>query len=154
MFDQLAEYTIPVLHPVLVHFPIALSIVAVVTALFWVIRAKTSWWKATLFLEIMALVGAIVAVRTGDVMRDQSEGVMIVDQFVDLHETMGDCSIWLLVVAIVLLVAMRWIGVRETKHAGVRLRWRLIAFIAVLSAAVLTGITGHIGGLMTWGVPV
>lgn len=86
-------------------------------------------------------------------MEEQSEGIAIVDQFVEWHETMGERAAWALGLSVVVLIVMRWVGLRETAHAGVRFRWRLIAFLFVLLAAVLVGLTGHIGGIMTWGVP-
>lgn len=153
MFDQLAEYTIPVLHPVVVHFPVALSVAALVTAGIWLVRNSPDWWRATLLLQALSALGTLMAVRTGEVMEEQSEGVAMVDQFVELHETMGERALWLMGVSLVVLLFARWMGNRETSHAGVRFRWRLMAFLIVLTSVVLVGLTAHIGGLMTWGVP-
>ena len=153
MLDQLAEYTIPVLHPIVVHFPIALGVVALVTAALWLVRNQHTWWASTLVLEALAFVGAFVALRTGEQMEEQSEGVAMVDRFVDLHESMGERALWALGIALAGLVAARWYGRRDTEHAGTPMLWRILAFLLVLAAAVLVGITGHIGGLMTWGVP-
>ena len=153
MFDQLGNYTIPLWHPVVVHFPIALSMIAVLAAGIWLGRNKLRWWRTAVFLQIGALVGAVAALRTGEAMEEQSEGIAIVDQFVEWHETMGERAAWALGLSVVVLIVMRWVGLRETAHAGVRFRWRLIAFLFVLLAAVLVGLTGHIGGIMTWGVP-
>lgn len=154
MFEQLADYTIPLLHPVVVHFPVALSAVAFVTAAIWLIRNRMRWWRMTFVLELLAFSGAFLALRTGEAMEDQSEGVAMVDRFVELHETMGERAVWALGLAVVMLIGMRWVGLRETAHAGVRLRWRVLAFILVAAAALLVALTGHIGGIMTWGVPV
>jgi uncharacterized membrane protein len=154
MFEQLGDFTIPLWHPVVVHFPVALSITAVLAAALWLARNKLRWWRMTLILQVGALAGAIAALRTGEAMEEQSEGMAMVDQFVELHETMGERAAWALGLSILLLIGMRWAGLRETAYAGVRLRWRLIAFVVVLLAALLVGLTGHIGGLMTWGVPV
>jgi len=153
MFDQLADFTIPLWHPIVVHFPIALSLVAVVAGGIWLFRNKLRWWRTVLFLEAGAFIGAFAALRTGESMEDQSEGVAMVDRFVEWHETMGERAMWALGVAIAVLILTRWVGMRETAHAGVRLRWRLAAFLFVLLAAILVGLTGHIGGIMTWGVP-
>lgn len=154
MFEQLADYTIPLLHPVVVHFPVALSVVAVLTGVIWLIRNKMGWWRTTLVLEVLAFIGAFMALRTGEAMEDQSEGVAMVDRFVELHEAMAERAVWALGVAIVMLIGMRWVGLRETAYAGVRLRWRILAFLLVAVAAILVALTGHIGGIMTWGVPV
>ena len=153
MIDQLADYSIPVLHPVIVHFPVALSMVALLTAGIWLFRNRPEWWRATVLLQFLAALGAFIAVRTGEVMEEQSEGVAMVDRFVELHETMGERALWLMGVSLVILLFTRWLGEREAKHAGVRFRWRLIAFASVLVTAMLVGLTAHIGGLMTWGVP-
>lgn len=154
MFDQLVDYTIPLLHPVVVHFPVALALAVVLTGAFWLARNKMRWWRMSVILELLALVGGVAAMRTGEAMKEQSEGVAMVDRFVEWHETMGERAVWAMGLAIVVLLAMRWIGLRETAHAGVRLRWRLIGFLFILIAAILVTLTGHIGGIMTWGVPV
>lgn len=154
MLDQLAEYTIPALHPIVVHFPIALGVAAVLTAAIWLVRNRLTWWTSTLVLEVLAFVGAFFAVRTGEQMEDQSEGVAMVDRFVELHESMGERAVWVLGIAVIGLVAARWFGRRDTEHAGTPALWRILGFVLVLAAAILVGLTGHIGGLMTWGVPV
>lgn len=153
MIDQLADYSIPVLHPVVVHFPVALSVVALVTAGIWLWRNRPEWWRVTLLMQSLAALGTLIAVQTGEAMQEQSEGVAMVDQFVELHESTGERALWLLGLSLVILLFTRWMGARETEYAGVRFRWRLAAFVAVLATAVLVGLTAHIGGLMTWGVP-
>ena len=107
----------------------------------------------TVLLQSLAMLGTLLAVRTGEIMEEQSEGVAMVDQFVELHETMGERALWLLGFSLVMLLGARWMGAKEMDHAGVRLRWRLLGFISVLIAVVLVALTAHIGGLMTWGVP-
>ncbi|MGB0650482.1 MAG: DUF2231 domain-containing protein [Rhodothermales bacterium] len=153
MFDQLADYSIPVLHPVVVHLPVALSVVALLTVGIWLFRNADAWWRVTFLLQSLSLIGTFAAVRTGEIMQEQSEGVAMVDQFVELHETMGERALWLLGLSLVMLLLSRWMGVRETDHAGIRLRWRFLGFIAVLAAVSFVVLTAHIGGLMTWGVP-
>ena len=154
MLEALTEYTIPVLHPIVVHFPVALGLTALLTAGVWLFRNQDTWWKATALLTLLAFIGGIAALRTGEVMEEQSEGVAIVDRFVHLHEELAEWSVWILGVAFVSILAAVWLGGRDTAHAGTPKRWRLVAFLVVLAAAVLLGLTGHVGGIMTWGTGV
>lgn len=154
MLEALTDYTIPVLHPIVVHFPVALGLTALLTALIWLVRNQAAWWKATSLLLFLAFLGGIAALRTGEVMEEQSEGVAIVDRFVHLHEELAEWSVWILGAAFVALLVALWLGRRDTSQAGTPLRWRVLAFLFVLAAAVLLGLTGHVGGIMTWGAPV
>jgi uncharacterized membrane protein len=154
MLEALTDYTIPVLHPIVVHFPVALGLAALLAAGIWLLRNQDAWWKATSFLLGLAFLGGIAALRTGEVMEEQSEGVAIVDRFVHLHEELAEWSVWILGAAFVAMVVAFWLGRRDTAHAGTPFRWRVLAFLFVLAAAILLGLTGHVGGIMTWGTPV
>jgi len=154
MLDQLAEYTIPILHPVIVHFPVALSWVALVCASIWLFRDKQVWLRNTIYLECAAVIGAFFAVRTGEAMKEQSEGVPMVDQFVEYHESMGERSMWLLLVTIGVLLAGQWYTGRDMNRAGSAVPIRIVGFLFVLAVALLIGVTSHSGGIMVWGIPV
>lgn len=104
-------------------------------------------------LEGAAFIGGIFSLRTGEVMEEQSEGAMMVDRFVELHETMGEQAVWAMGVAVAVMILVAWWARSDVEHAGTRFLGRLLVFLFVALAAVLTALTGHIGGLMTWGVP-
>jgi uncharacterized membrane protein len=153
MLDQVLQYSIPILHPVVVHFPVALAVVAVLFAAGWLIRNQIFWLHVTIWLHVLAGIGAIFALRTGEAMEEQSEGIAIVDELVHLHETMAERAAWLLGFCIVWLIIAAWLSRRDTSRSGTRLWIRLATFVFVLAVALLFGLTGHIGGLMTWGIP-
>ncbi len=153
MLDQLAEYSIPVLHPVLVHFPVALSWIALIAACVWLFRDRQNWLRNTIYVEALALIGAFSAVRTGEKMEEQSEGVPMIDQFVEFHETMGERSMWLLAVTLAFLIFSHWYSGRDMSRSGTKLWIRVIAFLLVLCSALAIGLTAHTGGIMTWGIP-
>ena len=153
MFEQLADYTIPVFHPVVVHFPVALAILALIPALLWLMRDNVRWLWITLAMEFLAFVGAYVALETGETLEHQSEGVAIVDQFVHLHETMAERAMWVIGITCGVLVFAAWWGRRDVSRPGVHPGVRTVGFLMVLLGAIVIGLTAHIGGIMTWGIP-
>ncbi|MDA0684963.1 MAG: hypothetical protein O3A57_11170 [Bacteroidetes bacterium] len=153
MFDQLADYTIPVFHPIVVHFPVALAVLALIPALLWLMRDRVRWLGITLAAEVLAFIGAYVALETGETLEHESEGVTIVDQFVHLHETMAERAMWVIGITCVALIFAAWWGRRDLSRPGVHLGIRIAGFLLVVAAAILIGLTAHIGGIMTWGVP-
>ncbi|MDA0874447.1 MAG: hypothetical protein O3C45_05215 [Bacteroidetes bacterium] len=154
MLEALTDFTIPVLHPIVVHFPVALGLSALLSAGVWLVRNQDAWWKSTLLLIGLAFLGGVLALRTGEAMEEQSEGVAMVDRFVHLHEELAEWSVWILGAAFLAMLVALWMGRRDVSSAGTPLRWRAVVFLAVLTAAILLGLTGHVGGIMTWGVPV
>lgn len=183
--DGSVEYTIPVWHPTLVHFPIALLLLGVVPAVVWCLTTDRRWLLAGWFIAVVGVVGTLAAYLTGDTMVQQAEGVPIVEALVGTHERFAIAT---LIASIVSAVA--WSGVAladraqirratlgeiagDTRRAtlsdtaGVTSRatlsdtanapsWpvRLLVLALATAAAVLVVRTGHIGGLMVWGVPV
>ncbi|NNF03720.1 MAG: hypothetical protein HKN17_04560 [Rhodothermales bacterium] len=151
--DQIFDYTIPVLHPVVVHFPIALSVAAAVCAWVWLASDRVVWLQAVFYLSAGAFAGAVAAWLTGEEMEEQSEGVSIVETFVETHEALGLWSmISLGVVAAVAVLTIRYVR-HDASRAGAApvVRWTMA--VLVTAAAVLIGVTAHFGGIMVWGVP-
>jgi uncharacterized membrane protein len=153
MLDQILNYTIPVNHPIVVHFPIALAFVALAFALGWLVRNRAYWLNVTFWLTALAWIGTLVALRTGELMEEQGEGIAIVDEFVHLHEDMGEWASWALGACLVWLLFALWHSRNDVQQSGTRLWIRIVALVLLVVAAALVGLTGHIGGIMTWGVP-
>ena len=153
MLDQILNYTIPVNHPLVVHFPVALGFVALAFALGWVVRNRVYWLHVTCWLTFLAWIGTLVALKTGETMEEQGEGIAIIDEFVHLHEQMGERASWALGVCILWLLFAIWHSRNDVTRSGTRLWIRLVAMVLLVIAAVFIGITSHIGGIMTWGVP-
>jgi len=78
----------------------------------------------------------------------------MVDLFVDRHESLGEWSLWLILASALLLSLARWISWRDVSRSGVSLPVRLLVWAVAVVAAIVTGMTAHVGGIMTWGVPV
>ena len=153
MLDQILKYTIPVAHPVVVHFPLALGLAALIFVAGWAFRDKLFWLYASMWLTALAWIGSILALRTGEVMEEQSEGVAIVDELVHLHETMGERAAWALGLTLLWLLFSRWHSSHDIGKSGTRLWIRLVALLLMVSAGIFLVLTGHLGGVMTWGVP-
>lgn len=150
---RIFDYTIPVLHPVVVHFPVALTVAAAFCAWVWLGSDRIVWLRAVIWLMAVSFLGAVAAWQTGEAMEKQSEGVAIVETFVETHESLGLASmITLGVLTAGAFLALQVVR-RDTSRAGgaPALRWAVA--LLVTAAACLIGLTAHVGGIMVWGVP-
>lgn len=154
VFEQVFQYRIPVLHPLLVHFPIALTFVALVCAGLWLVLDRRHWLMSAALLQSVAWVFTWAAFLTGDALHEQSEGVTIVDQLVEYHESMAEWALWVTGISAFLLWMMLRVSSRDTRRAG-SARWmRIAGFLVTLAACALIVWVSHIGGVMVWGTPV
>ena len=153
--EQVLQYEIPVLHPVAVHFPLALLLAAALSAVVWAIRGQAFWRRVTLWLVLLGTGGALLAYFTGEPMEEHVEGVPIVVELVELHEQFALYTLILAGTALTgLAAASFWLERRTTleRDPPDPLGLRLVLTAAVLAAAALVAWTGHIGGTMVWGV--
>lgn len=157
--ETVFEYRIPVLHPLVVHFPLSLLLAAALAALVWMFRGTAFWRRCLLFVLALGAPGALLAYLSGDAMEAQSEGVPIVDALVGLHEQMG---LWTGVAAWAALAVLGAFSVRQERlRAAARpgapprdpILVRVLVSLLVFAAAALVAWTAHIGGTMVWGVP-
>ncbi len=149
--DAVFDYYIPQLHPLAVHFPISLVLVACVAALGWAVQGKAYWFRATWLLMTTGFIGALFAYFTGDAMYEQSEGTPMVDLLVDHHEQVALFAViangvsW----AVCSLIGLSRRAKLDEQPASIR--WGL--GVIVLITAILITWTSHVGGTMVWGVP-
>ena len=94
--------------------------------------------------------GALAAYLTGEEMEAQAEGVPIVEMLVEKHESLGKWTLVVATGATLAVAACAWVEARR-RTLPAALRW--ITALLVLAAAGLAAWTGHLGGLMVWGVP-
>ena len=149
----MSDFTIPYVHPLVVHFPIALLSVSAVALVGWLVRDRLKWLVVAFWLQAAGLLGAVAAVLSGTVLKHDIEGEPMVEILGQTHEEFGEWTAWM---AAVLLVAISgsiiWHRL-SVRRPGVPAPWRLAVAVLGLAVAGLALWTGHIGGTMVWGVP-
>ena len=152
--EPLQSYEIPILHPIAVHFPIALLLAGTAAVLLWAARPSAFWYRCAALGYLTGSLATIAAYFTGEAAEDAAEDVPIVEEIVDLHEEM---AIWTLAAALVTLLAI--VLVRPRLLSGSNdlppptLPARVAVSVLAVTSAVLVAWTSHLGGLMVWGVP-
>jgi uncharacterized membrane protein len=127
------------LHPALVHFPIALSLVAV---LFDFVsrhpRARRLEPAGGVLMGLAAL-GGIAATLTGQLAEEEAVVPRAARALVDRHEELGEIAMWVLIAVALVRLALAWRGAFKGLIA-----WGYLAL--ALAAAVLVGYQGMLGG--------
>jgi len=131
------------LHPVLVHFPIALIIVGFLADILSLVFKKEKCLSTMgLYLEVLGFLGATAAFVTGHFMTgDTLEGAGHIGQLHKLFATLTLCTILLAVIFRFLIIYL--------KVDSTRLKY--IALAIFFFAFVFVSITGHFGGLIVYG---
>jgi uncharacterized membrane protein len=131
------------LHPIIVHFPIALIIVgflAEVISLFF--KSEKCLSKTGFYLLILGALSAIVAWSSGQLFTSEPTQGEIVSIF-HKHET------WALITMIIVIIGAAFrIWLVMQKREETKLKW--IAFGLYLLAFISVTFTGHIGGIMVY----
>ncbi len=128
------------LHPVAVHFPVALIWLAAIGELLALVRRTPLFVEGARFALVGAAVGAIPALAAG-----LAAGGLPApgeDATLALHRTLGAAS----TVAILVTLA-----VREAAHRRDSPGLAKLARVLVLATAILVGAAGHQGGILVYG---
>ncbi|HUJ79535.1 MAG TPA: DUF2231 domain-containing protein [Nitrospiria bacterium] len=129
------------LHPLTVHFPIALLFTSVFFDLLGALTGnknfkQTGWW-----LLILGLIGGTVAAGFGMWTEEQVEASGVPETAVDRHEAFAVTTI----IVFAVLAVFRW-WMRERWSARDRVVYLSLAMIGLL----LLGITGFYGGELVY----
>lgn len=130
------------IHPMLVHFPIALvafGFLADCSSLFFKKEACLS--KMGLYLLIAGTLAALAALLSGLLFTSEMSGAA--GEVMETHELMA----WLTVSALVITSLLR-IYLLKQKQENISLKWLAFGFYA--AAAVLVSITGFFGGSLVY----
>ena len=127
------------LHPLLIHFPIALVIAAALAEGAAIVTADEGWRTVAVENVRAGAVFALLATVAGWRLALAPE--MDVSPLLEWHRWLGT-----LAAGAALAAALATGGVRRRSALGGRL-YR----IALFTAGVLVAVTGHVGGLLVWG---
>jgi uncharacterized membrane protein len=131
------------LHPAIVHFPLALAMGAFLMALAARHRRLSTWDSPAVFLLVLAAVGSVAAVLTGDAAHDAAVIPTAAAALVARHEQVGTLAMWVLVGLAAVRLLLAW-G-RLWRGA---LAWVFVMLIGASAALVL--FNGHLGGQMVY----
>lgn len=131
----------PNLHPIIVHFPIALIIVAVICDLIGIISRKRSFIQTANIVSVFAAIGAVFAVVTGLLAEGSIWHPGPAHEILETHEMFGFIFLGVIIVTVIFRLA---IGDKIYS----RLKW--IGFIMVLIASGIVGYGGYLGGEMVY----
>lgn len=129
------------LHVVVVHFPIALALCAVLANVLWLAIPKDIFKRSAIYCLVLAVVSSLAAVITGFV---TARGQELTGDYVNIfaiHKYLAIASF----IAAVLVAGIKLGRPRLEK-------WWLAAYwLLMLALAVSIALTGHYGGMLVHG---
>ena len=134
-------------HPVFVHYPIALTVTALVFDWGrWIFSREkllgAGFWGGTTPILIAAFVGAIASVFTGLVFAEPRAGdAKAIQELLEAHETLG-----LIALGILALLVFWRIGIR----GRFPMRLRFLYLVLLLALVVVIGFGAYFGGQMVY----
>jgi uncharacterized membrane protein len=126
----------------IVHFPIALVLVAFLSELIGHIFKKQFFLQASVYLVVLAGLGALAAYLTGDAAGDGMEGGSLQRALED-HEVSAILTLWLTIAAAGAKIVLYFVK-KE-------MRWlKILAFTLLFAAAGSVARTGYLGGQLVF----
>ena len=127
------------IHPMIVHFPIALLIVGFLADLIGTVTKKEFFNKSGFYLLILGTLGVVAGYISGEYAGDGVTEAGALGQALELHESAALLSLWLIVgTALVRIAAV----VFNKYYGAIRIIALVLFFAGVLSIAR----TGYYGG--------
>ena len=129
------------LHPITVHFPLALLVTALLLETLALLLRRPQWHRLSLWNLGLGAAGALAAVLTGRQAMAAAKHSMEIYRIMELHERLGYA-----VLALVILGAVCRIAARD--HLAPRVRGVFWVLLAV--ACGLMGFSAHLGGRLVY----
>ncbi len=130
------------LHLLVLHFPLALIIVAALADGLWLWRRKVLFREAGYFCILFGAAAAIPTMITGLMLIGTMSLTPDAASVGEMHESLGIMTASVAVVAAAVRVFLR------NNLSGM---WAWVYGMLILAALVLVGLTGHYGGLLAFG---
>lgn len=132
------------LHPMLVHFPIALIIAAFAFDLAALVTRRPSFSSAALYTSALAALGGVAAFLSGNAAEEAAERIPGIEALLERHEDLGKILMAAAIALLVIRLVVLWRGWHERVAAQ--------ALVAALSLGLvfLVGATGFYGGKLVY----
>lgn len=131
------------LHPAVVHFPMALTLVA----LFFEALARVPRWRAlesgAVVLIVLAALGSVAAVVSGKLAHEEAVVATAARALVEQHDELG-----LVVMGALLLLAGARVMLARSSRQHAAPGWLYLALLCL--AAALVGYQAHLGGRLVY----
>lgn len=135
-------FTATHLHAMIVHFPVALVLVAFVSELIGLILKKQFYFQASFYILVLAGLGAIAAYISGDAAGNGMDGGSL-QRALEVHEESATITLWLTIAAAGAKIVLYFI-----KN---EMRWlKILAFTLLFAAAGSVARTGYLGGQLVF----
>jgi uncharacterized membrane protein len=131
------------LHPALVHFPIALSLVGLLLDLVSRHPRARSLAAGGAVVMALAALGGIAATLTGQLAEEEAAAPRAARALLERHEELGEAAMWALLAVAVARLVLAWRGAFKGALA-----WAYLA--AALAVAALVGYQGSLGGELVY----
>jgi len=131
------------LHPMLVHFPIALLIIGFLSDALGLVIKKEFFAKVGFYLLILGTLGAIAAFLTGNLAGDGLTEAGPLKRALETHEEAAELTLWLMIAAAAVRIAL----VFMKRYSGL-LKWA--AFALLLIGVLSVARTGYYGGQLVY----
>lgn len=141
-----------VLHPMIVHFPVAMLFTIPIGLVFWSHLQDGSWHAAMLATALGAAISTSIAYATGPAMIPHGKNPEIMEMLMPLHETMALVTLvlsWLVTLALTMVYFIADYGAETGERVPYWARFWIIVLAAITGAAA--AYTGHLGAQMVWG---
>lgn len=129
------------IHPMVVHFPIALLITSVVFDFLATRWHHKSFQEAGFYTLVAGLLGTAAAVLTGALAEEGVENKGIPEAVIEIHEALGYATLLFFIGLLALRLLMRWKLISERPALYLAMG---VAGIMILSAA------GYFGGSLVY----
>lgn len=145
------------LHPIIIHFPIALLLVAPLFIFLGLVRPAKLWAfsMAALLLMLLGTAGAYIAVETGEATAQLVDQTPRVHAAIEEHQAYAEKTrlIFTVLTALFALLAVAPLAFRKLKPAPILAAQGLFLVVYMASCLVLAR-TGHLGGRLVHGYGV
>jgi uncharacterized membrane protein len=131
------------LHPMIVHFPIALLFIGFMADAIGIILKKEFFTKAGFYMLILGTLGVIAAYLSGNIAGEGVTEAGALKQALENHENAATISLWLMTGVAVVRIAL----VLFKKYAGI---YKWVAFVLLLLGVASITRTGFYGGELVY----
>jgi uncharacterized membrane protein len=131
------------IHPMLVHFPIALLMVGFLSETIGLITKKEFFSTAGFYLLLLGAMGAGAAYLSGQNAGDGITEIGTLKLALETHEGAAELTLWLAVIAAIVRIAI----VMFKKYSGV---YKITAYVLFLCAVLSVARTGFYGGELVY----